>query len=948
MGCAHKASRLAIVAACWGAIDANAFAQTAAPAPSAPAQSQEETIVVTGSRIPRPDLRSGSPITTITQDTIEAHGVLQIEDILNTLPQFAPDFTRTANNPGDGTARANLRSLGAGRTLVLLNGRRLASPGAGTAVDLNAIPQAVLSRVDVLTGGTSAVYGSDAVAGVVNFVTRRDFEGVDFGWQGDIYGAGDGQVNSEHIVWGTETLHGRAHILAYVDNLTRSSVLESDRAFTRTVIGDDKDTGQLINGGSLAGPDGTIDVDGDPADAFIFGANGSIRPFNDPNDRYNFASDNYLQTPLKRLSAGAFGNVDLGGGREAFFEAMYAAPRVDSQLAPTPLSSFVDVPIDAPFFNAQTRQFLSDNFDPDADGVAHFRIRRRLAEAQPRLDTRDRTYWRGVMGFDGRFANWDWQFAYSYDRNETDERLHNNASRSRLLQGLMVDAAGNCLDPSNGCVAVDIFGAGQMSQAAVDFIRINSVSIFTLTEQQVANASVTGAAFDLPAGPLRIALGAEWRRLKSDFEPDAAFFTGDVLGIDAQEPIRGAFEVREAFGEVLAPILNGIPLAQELSFEGGARFTDNSTAGDSWTWKYGLQWRPLGDLRFRAMVQRAVRAPNIEELDTQSTLSLGSVAPSVDFCAAANDPVGSGLAAVCIAQGMNPAAIGVYNPTHRYFVDVQSGGNPNLTPEIGDTLTAGLDWRRRRGPTLMHASVDYVRIKLQNAIENFGAGFNLDECAFNGDPGSAPCREITRNPDGSIDTIRAVPINFAKAVVESIDIDFGFQMTAPRWMAVTPDAEIEFDARASHYLKNAAALSPAEPLFDCTGYFACGDYNLQGAVTPATTAVTSIGYRVGPFHALLRWRWIDGVDNVATKAAAFYGDPAPVLAIPHLNAVNYIDLAFAYEIGDHVTLRAGVDNVLEQKPPLMASDQVQANTDPARYDVFGRRFFLAFNFRFGN
>ncbi len=936
----YGASSLALATACWGTFGEIVFAQQ-----SSSDQSQDAVIIVTGTRIPRPDLNAGSPIVSVPRATIEEHGALELEDFLNTLPQVSPDFTRTSNNPGDGTARVNLRSLGPARSLVLLNGRRLASPDTGTGVDLNSIPEAVLERVDVVTGGASTVYGSDAIAGVVNFITRRDFEGLDLGVQSDIYGAGDGRVNDEHVAWGTSALHGRAHLLAYVDNLEREPVRQGDRAFTRFVIGDSKKTGTLFQSGSIATPQGVIDVDGDPSDAFIFDPPGAIRPFQNPEDNYNFAPDNYLQMPLERLSAGAFGNFELGSHTEASFELMYANPRVDSQLAPVPLSSFINVPINAPFFDAATRQFLSDNFDPDADGIAHFRIRRRLSEADPRLDSRERNYWRSVVGLDGRLADWDWQFSYSLDRNHTNDRVEHNASRSRLLQGVMVDPAGHCLDPSNGCVAVNIFGEGQMSDAAVDFIRISSISNFTTTEQQVATASITGAPFDLPAGPLHISLGAEWRRVQSDFNPDPAFFTGDVLGFSPQEPVHGAFEVREIFGEALAPVLSNAAFAEELNFETGARFTDHSSAGDSWSWKYGLQWRPIHDIRFRTMVQRAVRAPNIAELDTQTSISLGSLSPLSDFCAASNDPVGSGLADVCVAQGMSPAAIGVFDPHHNYFVDVISGGNPNLTPEIADTLTAGVEWQSH-GPIIAHASLDYARIKLRDAIENFGGGFVVDECAISANAQSPPCRLISRDPSGAVVSITSIPINFAKAIIESVDVDFRVELPAPHWASIGPDAELSLDVRASHYLQNAAALSPNEPLFDCTGFFACGSYDLQGVVTPATTAVASLNYRTGPFEALLRWRWIDGVDNVATKAAQFYGNPPPVLAIPHIGAINYVDLAVQYDINASARLRAGVDNILETRAPLMASDQVQANTDPSRYDVLGRRFFMAIDLRF--
>jgi outer membrane receptor protein involved in Fe transport len=347
------------------------------------------------------------------------------------------------------------------------------------------------------------------------------------------------------------------------------------------------------------------------------------------------------------------------------------------------------------------------------------------------------------------------------------------------------------------------------------------------------------------------------------------------------------------------------------------------------------------------MVQRAVRAPNIGELDTTPALSVQRLAPQIDFCAASNDPVGAGLTGVCVAQGMSPNQIGIYDPAFSYNIDVLTGGNPELTPETADTFTAGFTWRSQ-DPVALQASFDYVRVKLNDAIENFGPGFDFGECALAADPKSAACRVIHRNSDGTVASVDSVPINFARAVVESLDLNLDVQMDAPDWASIAPGAEISLELHASHYLQNASALSPNEPMFDCVGFFACGDYNLQGVVTPSTVATTSIIYSVGTVSALLRWRWIDGVDNVATKAALFYGDPLPVLAIPHIGAMNYVDLALEADIGEQAQLRAGVDNVFEADPPQMAGDQVQANTDPARYDVFGRRFFLAVDYRLGD
>jgi hypothetical protein len=202
---------------------------------------------------------------------------------------------------------------------------------------------------------------------------------------------------------------------------------------------------------------------------------------------------------------------------------------------------------------------------------------------------------------------------------------------------------------------------------------------------------------------------------------------------------------------------------------------------------------------------------------------------------------------------MSASQVGAYNPAFSYNVDILSGGNPVLKPEVADTMTAGVNWQSR-GPIAAQVSLDYVRVKLRDAIENFGVGFDLGECALSANPQSAACRVIHRNPDGTVASIDSVPINFARAAIESLDFGLTVQMDAPDWASVAPDSELGLEVHASHYLQNASALSPAEPLFDCVGFFACGSYDLQGVVTPATVAVTSVTYRAGTVSALLRWQ----------------------------------------------------------------------------------------------
>lgn len=905
---------------------------------------EEVEIIVTGTRIPRPDLSSASPIASFGAEQVAAHGAVQLEDFLNTLPQVSPDLSRTANNPGDGSARVNLRGLGADRTLTLLNGRRLAPSGVEGAADLNSLPTALIERIEVVTGGTSAVYGSDAVAGAVNFITRTDFEGAELTTQFDTYGAGDGDVFSGSAAWGAFAFNRRAHVMLYLDYLQRDAVLQGDRSFTSVSISDDA-TGALFPGGSLTNPNGTIAptvVGGVLVAARTFNADGSLRPVDFGLDFYNFAPDNYLQIPLERWSGGALAQWQIAPDLEASLELMYSAPRSARQLAPSPFMQFVDVPIAADFFTPGTQAHLDANFDPDNDGIARFRFSRRLSDVGPRQSLFERDNYRAVAALRGAIGDWEWDAAYTYGRNDTFSQYKNDASISRIRQGMLIDPLTNlCIDPSNGCVPVNLFGPGTLSPEAADFIRVDDVVEETRIEQQTFTAFAGGDVLSLPAGALSASLGAEWRRVSTRYEPSATLGTGDLAGFTQSPAVAGAFEVREVFGEVLAPLLADAPLAERLELELGARFTEHSTAGSHWTWKYGLQWRPVENVRLRGMVQRAVRAPNVRELFETPRMGFVFVDEFVDLCSALNDPVGSGFADVCIAQGMDASQLGIYNPVGGYGFDAIASGNPDLRPETADTLTLGADWEFG-DPWRVRLSADYFEIELRDAIL-FAAP--MESCGAASDPTDPICLLVERDPSGFIVFAHNTPVNYSRAVVEGIDLGFSADFSAPGWLALTPDAAFTVQVHATRYFQAASAVSPSAPLFDCVGYFGCGSYDLLGAVTPEWLTTSTLRYTTGPFSAMLRWRYIGPLDNAdAAQAIAFGGTP-PIMAIPEIDAVNYVDLAFSYDVGERAMLAAGIDNVFEADPPLMGSNQVQANTDPARYDVFGRRFFVRLSYR---
>ncbi|MGB5335522.1 MAG: TonB-dependent receptor plug domain-containing protein, partial [Woeseiaceae bacterium] len=378
-----------------------------------------EEIVVTGSRISRRDFFSSSPISTIDRVALDAASQPTLEESLNQMPQITPDLERTANNPGDGTARVNLRGLGSNRTLVLLNGRRLAPSGVGTAVDVNNLPQSLVERVEIITGGATTVYGSDAVAGVVNFITRDDFDGIGVDASTYVTEQGDGQINDLNLSYGHNFSDGKGNITVYGGFYERNDLFASERTFTAVTI--DDNNGMLTESGSLATPASVVtfppvDFGNGPA-MTTFDANGLAVEFMDPADRYNFAPLNYLQTPLTRTSAGVLLNYMVGNRSEIYAEISYARNESKQNLAPIPASNLYFTNLDNPLLAPATQQFFATNFAPPffPPGTAGFFLSRRLEELGPRIFDRERDYSRIAAGFRGELGfGWDYDIWLTY------------------------------------------------------------------------------------------------------------------------------------------------------------------------------------------------------------------------------------------------------------------------------------------------------------------------------------------------------------------------------------------------------------------------------------------------------------------------------------------------------------------------------------------------------
>ena len=789
-----------------------------------------EEVVVTGTRIHRRDFSSPSPLTTIDREDIEFSGQPTLEEYMNQMPQLQPVSGRGLNNGSDGTTKLDLRAMGPGRTLTMLNGRRLAPSGVGSAIDVNNLPSVLVDRVEIITGGASTVYGSDAIAGVVNFITRNDFEGLSFEGGYNVSEEGDADIWDANVVYGHEMQNG-GHITAYAGVYERETLFASERELTNKVWTDNpfSSPGQLRLGGSSAIPAGRISnprVDlGNGRVQVTFNPDGSPAPWDSVNDRYNYQPVNYLQTPLSRDVVGVFGHVPVLGDKDFYFEASYAKNEAEVSLAPSPFFGFVLVNIDNPVLNPETQAlFARPEFSPPQfglpPGTAGFGIARRLLELGPRVRAYDREYQRIVTGLRGELAEgWGFDAWLTYTDAEELETTRNDGSRSRIQQGLLVDpVTGQCFDSSGGCVPVNLFGEGNLSEAAKQFIRAQDYVSMTSRTQWLASAVVTGAPFDIWTGPVDMAFGVEWRQDDARFEADDALFDGDAVAAGGSAPVDGSESVYEVYGEAVMTLIESDSSDQKLDMEVGARWSDYKNAGSVTTWKAGLDWSVNESLRFRTMLQHAVRAPNNSELFTaQSTFTNAFTGNNYqDPCSASQDPVGSGIADKCIAQGLPASQLGVFEHTPFYPTDFVSGGNPNLVPESSDTFTLGFVFNPISIPSLTIA-VDYYDLEVTDTIGEIAP----DVVCF--DPMNTAgvfCDDIIRDGTGNVSRVEAVIQNRGVLSTDGIDLQVQYSRDLPAsWSLFEDFAQLSFSGALTHVLSLKTQENVVTEVFDCNGKF---------------------------------------------------------------------------------------------------------------------------------
>ena len=699
------------------ALLASTIAAMTAQAPLAVAQQEGdddalEEVVVTGSRLIRSDFVAISPITTVNSENIEYSGYVTLEETINLYPQLNPDNTSASNqSAGDGILAPDLRGLGSERTLVLVDGKRFI-PGSSTGLtDLAIIPDMLIERVEIITGGASAVYGSDAIAGALNFILKDDFEGIDFRYQFGESGENDATTHKVDFLFGVNAPDQRGNITLQASYTDRDPVFMENRAVSvQPVISNSDGSFRVFGSGNI--PGGKIDVpssdfalingvdlvgaamtctEGGGIQGIRFDVDGAPAPFCRPTEQFNYSAGNYILRPLERWQFNATGHYEVAENVEGYAQVFYSrkenawqqAPLATSPTSAGSASGELRIPnADTnPLFPAPLQQFFADNaayFDPDGDGTfVTVGNGRRFLEFGPRNRNILQNSFGITSGFRGdielRDTSWSWDAFFQFHRSDLNETRVAGLSRSRLTLGLdviTVNGEPECRIQLLNCVPVNTYGTNTLTPEMADFLTVTTGRADNF-KRDLFGASITGDLFDLPAGPVSTAFGLEWREEFYRTEPDEISASGDLGGTPPQ-PATGRYNVAELFVEARVPIV------ESFAVEGAVRYSDYSTIGGVTTWRAGLDWAPVEWVRGRASVSLAIRAANLDELFRP--FGSAGLTGGFDPCLVRNSPT-QAIKDLCVEQGVPANLVDDLQVGASEGWTEFSGGNPLLAEE---------------------------------------------------------------------------------------------------------------------------------------------------------------------------------------------------------------------------------------------------------------------------
>jgi outer membrane receptor protein involved in Fe transport len=954
-----------------------AISLMAAPLVFAQQAEKVEKIEITGTRLPSPTLEGPSPVSVISAADIQLSGSRNVENMLNNLPQVFADQNSTVANGASGTATVNLRGLGVTRTLVLMNGRRLPygdiTYGGGSAADLNMIPTSLIKRVEILTGGAGAVYGSDAVAGVVNFIMNDKFQGVqiDVNQSGynhsqqntrgiaDIVNGRAASNPSQFQVPGDKSFDGRTFDLALTmgsnfdggkGNATmffaykkQDALLQSERDFSACSVAGGA---AFTCGGSGTNATGRITNLNAPGGIWTNAdSNGTARRFNNALDQYNFGPLNHYQRPDERYNAAAFANYDVSPNAKVYMEFNFGDDLTPAQIAPGGVFGNVEtVNFDNPLLSASWRTALGLLKPGDSTDIV---LQRRNVEGGGRISEFRHTTFREVVGVKGEIAKWSYdvyaenakmifqQAQKNYFLNDRIDRAMNvvNQNGTAVCQSV-VDGT----DPN--CVPYNPWKLGAVTAAQLAYLQVGGFEKGS-AQQSVYGGSVSsdlgdyGVKFPAAKSGVAVAFGYERRTEKIDLDTDVVVSTGSLSGSGGPTPpISGKYTVNDYFAEVRAPLVEGAPMADLISVNGSFRRSSYSTNVDTNTYGIGADWAPNKLFRLRGSYQDAVRAANLVELFQAQGNNLFD---GTDPCAG---PTPTASAAQCARTGVTAAQYGniQLSPAGQY--NYLQGGNPGLQPEKAKTYTVGFVLTPMKN---FSATLDYFDIKVDKIINKVDPTTTLNQCLTNG----SFCNLVQRDRLGTLwlldnGRIIATNQNLGSTATSGFDVSANYDHTLPeKW------GKLNLNYVGTYLRKLETEEIPGLGKYDCVGYYGsskCGGPNPEWRHHLRATWMTP-----WDVNLLVGYRFADAVKIQESSSQTLLAGAFPATD-ERLHSANYIDIAGTWMVTKQFTLLGGINNLFDRDPPITSSQGPSVfgngNTFPGSYDTLGRKIFVSGTYKF--
>ena len=945
-----RRARFGLAALCAG-LGASVGAQTAATPTPAPAASREvlklEAFSVSGSHIKGAStFTAPTPVFVIDQVALLAVAPINLAEGLKQLPAIAPGGGQT-NGGGTGNSSANflnLRALGVTRTLTLLDGRRFTPSGPTGQIDANLIPQGLVDRVDVVNGGASAAYGSDAVGGVVNFVLNKEFTG----FKSDVVVGqaqkGDNQEYKGSVTYGTDYLNGRGHLVVNGEYAVSKGVNGDGRASRReetNQIPEPGNTSKVVRAADIRSPFTTggniVNGAGGTAanNALIrgikFGPGGTQSPydygklsttvgttngFQSGGDGYRIGTAQEIVRPLTRKNLFLRTDFKLLADLTLFAEGSYSETLMDQQNSPT--THLLTIQRDNAFL-AQVAPDMVARMT--ALGVTSFTMNRLTLErglTESHVNDKNR---RVLVGFNAKLGDWAWETSYQAGTNDIAIPITNNLITARMAVAADAVLVGGQIVPraaaaNPGSVAFNPFGVGSPSRAALDYV-MGTTQFEETSSQDVADTKLTGNLFALPAGPVAVAVGAQWRILKSTTTTDALSIANGYR-LANNQPFAGEYTIMEEFVETQVPVVKDLPFAKKVTASLAGRHTNYSTSGDANTWKAGLVWQVNADFRLRASRSRDIRAPSINELFSAGRQTNGNISD--------NFPGGTGLTFQAVPN--------------------LNVGNLNLKPEVAHSSVAGLVYQPAwlKGASF---AVDFYTTKISDAIFVAGGQDAVRECDLN--PASPLCSFVTRgatsaSPRAVIRT-QTSSVNLNSEFSRGVDFEASYRVPLDTWFANAQPGNLTVRAVAG-YIDEYSRVSPLAPTINFAGNGLANAANGTSAM-PHVRGTLSLNHARKAISSFLQMRYIGRMTWDKTRVLGVTTDYNDV------PSTAYFDGQVAYRLPTmrqrwQTEIYLNIANLLDREPTYAprSGGATPMPTDPGLFDQVGRMFRVGVRTRF--